>query len=198
MLLGSFQKIPGEAGCDEAGRGSLVGAVFAAAVILPNDFFHKGIKDSKQLNFKNREKMRILIEKESIAYSVKNIEVEMIDRVNVLQATIMAMHASIEGLNQKPSYLLVDGNYFKSYPEIPHSCMVKGDSRFMSIAAASILAKTYRDEYMNTLNLEYPMYNWKQNKGYGTLKHRKAIHIWGMSPYHRKSFRLKEINNHLA
>jgi len=180
-----------EAGLDEAGRGCFAGPVFASAVILPQDFHHPFLNDSKQLSEKERNILRPIIEKESIAFQVASISNEEIDRMNILQASFKAMHKSLDGLPVKPGLLLVDGNRFKPYKKIPHTCIIKGDGLYASIAAASILAKTYRDEYMKKIHTEYPGYGWDQNKGYGTRQHRLAIQQYGLCPYHRKSFRIQ-------
>lgn len=190
MLAPFFQKKLIEAGLDEAGRGCYAGPVFAAAVILPRDFHHPLLNDSKQLNEKQRDLLRPIIEKEAISFAVSQISNEEIDQINILKASIKAMHQAVEQLNKKPGLLLVDGNRFTSYKKIPHQCFVKGDGRFASIAAASILAKTYRDEWMNTLHKEFPIYGWNKNKGYGTLIHRKSIEVHGLCQHHRKSFRI--------
>jgi ribonuclease HII len=177
-----------EAGCDEAGRGCLAGPVFAAAVILPPDFHHPLLNDSKQVTPANRELLRTYIEDHAIAYAVASASVEEIDQENILNASFLAMHRAIAQLNPIPQLILVDGNRFKAYAGIPHQCFVKGDSQYAAIAAASILAKTYRDEYMKQIHQQYPYYNWQKNKGYPTLQHRRAIEKSGLSPYHRKSF----------
>ncbi len=179
-----------EAGCDEAGRGCLAGPVYAAAVILPPDFSNPLLDDSKKLNARTRESMRKVVESEALAYAVGVAEVEEIDQVNILNASILAMHRAVEKLSPEPAYLLVDGNRFKPYWAIPHSCIIKGDGIYASIAAASILAKTYRDEYMETLHLEYPGYGWSRNRGYPTREHRLAILESGPTEHHRRSFRL--------
>ncbi|TSA42605.1 MAG: ribonuclease HII [Chitinophagaceae bacterium] len=179
-----------EAGIDEAGRGCYAGPVFAAAVILPKDFRHPLLNDSKQLNEKQRDLLRPLIEKESIAFGVGQIDQKEIDRINILQASFRAMHLSIEQLAVTPEILLVDGNRFKTYPFIPHQCIVKGDGKIASIAAASILAKTYRDAYMKKIHLAFPQYGWDKNKGYGTQVHRDAIARLGLCIHHRKSFKI--------
>ncbi|MCX6313447.1 MAG: ribonuclease HII [Sphingobacteriales bacterium] len=179
-----------EAGIDEAGRGCYAGPVFAAAVILPKDFRHPLLNDSKQLNEKQRDLLRPLIEKESIAFGVGQIDQKEIDRINILQASFRAMHLSIEKLAVTPEILLVDGNRFKTYPFIPHQCIVKGDGKIASIAAASILAKTYRDAYMKKIHLAFPQYGWDKNKGYGTQVHRDAIERLGLCIHHRKSFKI--------
>jgi ribonuclease HII len=179
-----------EAGCDEAGRGCLAGPVFAAAVILPANFRSPLLNDSKQITESNRLALRVLIEKKAIAWAVGVVSHEEIDAINILQASFLAMHRAVDQLHTKPEILLIDGNRFKTYEGIPHQCEIKGDGRIKSIAAASILAKTYRDEYMEKLAQEYPHYNWQQNKGYPTKSHRSAIKEHGISPYHRKTFRL--------
>ena len=179
-----------EAGCDEAGRGCLAGPVFAAAVILPANFRSPLLNDSKQITESNRLALRVLIEKKAIAWAVGVVTHEEIDAINILQASFLAMHRAVDQLHTKPEILLIDGNRFKAYQGIPHQCEIKGDGRIKSIAAASILAKTYRDEYMEKLAQEYPHYNWQQNKGYPTKSHRSAIKEYGISPYHRKTFRL--------
>lgn len=179
-----------EAGCDEAGRGCLAGPVVAAAVILPPDFTHPSLNDSKQINEKNRYLLRTEIEQSALAFAIGIIDNNGIDESNILKASIMAMHKALDSLNIVPEHLIIDGNKFIQYKNIPHMCIVKGDSKFLSIAAASILAKTYRDDIMNELHQAYPQYNWKQNKGYPTREHRKAIKEFGTTPYHRMSFRL--------
>jgi len=188
MLLTYLQKELLEAGLDEAGRGCYAGPVFAAAVILPTDFNHPLLNDSKLLNEKERDLLRPIIEKESIAYAVASVDNNEIDIINILQASFKAMHLSITKLLIVPELLLIDGNRFNAYKNLPHRCIIKGDGKFTSIAAASILAKTYRDEYMQQLHHQYPHYGWKQNKGYGTAFHRQAINQHGLCPYHRKSF----------
>ena len=188
MLAAYYHKTRIEAGCDEAGRGCYAGPVFAAAVILPKNFSHPFLNDSKLLSEKQRELLRPVIESEAIAFSVSSVDNEEIDRSNILKASFRAMHLAISSLAVSPEYLLIDGNRFTSYPRIPHRCFVKGDGRFASIAAASILAKTYRDQYMLNLHNEFPHYAWDQNKGYGTAVHRKAIESFGLCRYHRKSF----------
>lgn len=190
MLLPYFDKIKIEAGCDEAGRGCLAGAVFAASVILPKDFICEGLNDSKQLKEKERYRLREIIEKEALTWAVGIVSPEEIDEINILNASFLAMHRAIERLTICPQHLLIDGNRFKKYKNIPHTCIVKGDGKFLSIAAASILAKTYRDDYMMQLHEEFNMYDWKSNKGYPTPKHRKGIEQFGTTPYHRKSFTL--------
>lgn len=179
-----------EAGCDEAGRGCLAGAVFAAAVILPKGFRNELLNDSKQLSEKHRYELRPVIEKEAIAWAVGIVSPEEIDRINILRASFLAMHRAIDQLKTRPEHLLIDGNRFTPYPGIPHTTVIKGDGKYESIAAASILAKTYRDDYMELLDREYPAYGWKQNKGYPTRAHREAILRHGITPYHRKTFTL--------
>lgn len=188
MLLNCYQNELVEAGCDEAGRGCLAGPVFAAAVILPKDFKAGELNDSKKLNHKQREALRIIIEKEAIAWAVAEVDHLEIDKINILNASFLAMHRAIEKLTRRPEYLVIDGNRFKTYPEIPHACIVKGDGKYLNIAAASILAKTHRDAYMEQIAEEYPVYQWKQNKGYPTIVHRNAALAHGLSPYHRKTF----------
>ncbi len=190
MLLSCYQQQLIEAGCDEAGRGCYAGPVFAAAVILPKDFSHPLLNDSKQVNEQNRYQLRNIIEQEALAYAVASIDNEEIDTINILKASFKAMHLAIDQLRIVPEMLLIDGNRFVPYKKTPHECMVKGDGRFASIAAASILAKTYRDDYMKTIHEEYPMYDWINNKGYGTLNHRTAIEQNGICKYHRKSFNI--------
>ena len=190
MLNPFFQTALTEAGCDEAGRGCLAGPVFAAAVILPNDFYHPLLNDSKQVIEKDRNQLRRIIEAEAIAYAVASIDNTEIDRINILKASFKAMHAALDKLKTKPQLLLIDGNRFPRYKKIPHHCIIKGDAIYSSIAAASILAKTYRDEYMLTLYEQFPQYAWHTNKGYGTAEHRNAIEQHGPCEYHRRSFRL--------
>lgn len=187
-LLRFFQEALIEAGCDEAGRGCYAGPVFAAAVILPKDFHHPLLNDSKQVKEAHRNELRRVIEETALAFAVAQVSVEEIDRINILKASFTAMHRAIDSLQTKPQLLLIDGNRFIKYKRIPHKTFVKGDGRFASIAAASILAKTYRDEYMLQLHDAFPHYNWKQNKGYGTEEHRKAIEQFGLCEHHRKSF----------
>ncbi|MBK5210136.1 MAG: ribonuclease HII [Flavobacteriaceae bacterium] len=179
-----------EAGTDEAGRGCLAGPVVAAAVILPDGFFHPLLNDSKQLTEKQREILRPIIEKNALTFGVSYVFETKIDEINILQASILAMHLAIEKLAVEPEHIIVDGNKFKPYKNIPHTTIVKGDAKFMSIAAASVLAKTYRDDFMKNLDLEFPNYQWRNNKGYPTLFHRNAIREFGITNYHRKSFRL--------
>ncbi len=190
MLLPFFHNKFFEAGLDEAGRGCFAGPVFAAAVILPKDFYHPSLNDSKQLSKEERETLRPIIERESIAFAVGSVCNEEIDRINILQASFKAMHISLNRLKIKPGILLVDGNRFKSYKEMPHHCIIKGDGMYASIAAASVLAKTYRDEHMLRLHKRYKMYAWHNNKGYGTSEHRTAIEQHGLCRYHRKSFNI--------
>ncbi|MBW2963019.1 ribonuclease HII [Mesonia aestuariivivens] len=190
MLKLKYHKDLIECGTDEAGRGCLAGPVTAAAVILKDNFKNKLLNDSKQLSEKNRNSLRLLIEKKAVCYGVAHVMMEEIDEINILNASILGMHRSIDQLQTIPEHIAVDGNKFKAYQEIPHACIIKGDAKFLNIAAASILAKTYRDEYMAKIHEEYPMYNWKQNKGYPTKQHREAIKKYGITKYHRKSFRL--------
>jgi ribonuclease HII len=190
MLLPYLEANRLEAGCDEAGRGCLAGSVYAAAVILPPDFYNEDLNDSKQLSEKKRYALRPIIEREAIAWAVGIVTPEEIDKINILKASFLAMHRAIEQLDQKPEHLLIDGNRFTPYPNISHTTVVKGDGKYLSIAAASILAKTYRDDYMNQLALEYPEYRWIDNKGYPTKAHREAIRKYGITPYHRKTFTL--------
>jgi len=179
-----------EAGCDEAGRGCLSGPVFAGSVILPKDFHHPLLNDSKQMTESNRYELRTIIEKEALAWAVGQVSNEEIDKINILNASFLAMHRAIDELKIKPASLLIDGNRFKPYKNIPHKCIIKGDAKFASIAAASVLAKTYRDDYMNTLHDAYPHYGWNHNKGYATEIHRAAIEKHGITIHHRKSFKL--------
>lgn len=192
MLLPYMNSGVVEAGCDEAGRGCLAGAVYAAAVVLPPDFRNELLNDSKKLTEKQRYALRPLIEEAALAWAVGIVTPQEIDRINILNASFLAMHRAIEQLRVTPQHLLIDGNRFKPYPGIAHTCVVKGDGKYEAIAAASILAKTYRDEYMNELHEKYPMYDWKSNKGYPTKAHRAAIAQYGPSPYHRLSFQLLE------
>jgi len=179
-----------EAGCDEAGRGCLAGPVVAAAVILPQDFKHPVLNDSKQLSHKQRESLRIVIEKEAIAWAIGFCSPEEIDEINILNASFLAMHRAVEKLSIAPQHLLIDGNRFKSYPGIPHTCIVKGDGKYFSIAAASVLAKTFRDDLMEKIHMEFPHYRWNSNKGYGTAAHREGIAKYGTTEHHRMTFRL--------
>ena len=190
MLKAYFNKTFREAGCDEAGRGCLAGPVFAAAVILPKNYRNKWLNDSKKLSDKDRYELRPEIESKALAYAVAQVSHTEIDEINILNASFLAMHRAVEQLQPSPDFLLIDGNRFKAYPGIPHQCIIKGDGKFMSIAAASILAKTYRDDYMKKLDLKYPQYLWAQNMGYPTLAHREAIRQFGPCAHHRMSFRL--------
>lgn len=192
-LLFCMQSDCAEAGCDEAGRGCLAGPVFAASVILPEGFYHEKLTDSKQLSEKNRNELRDFIENNALCFAVEMCSAEEIDEINILWASVKAMHKALSKLSLKPEHILVDGNKFRPFSDIPHTCVVKGDSRYMSIAAASILAKTYRDEYMKHLHKQYPAYHWNENKGYPTRAHRQAIQQHGITPYHRKSFALMEL-----
>jgi len=189
MLLSSYSNKNTEAGCDEAGRGCLAGPVFAAAVILPKDYQHELLNDSKKLSKLNRDLLRKQIEKDAIAFAVASCTPEEIDQINILNASFLAMHRAIDQLKTMPELLLIDGNRFKSYLNIPHHCIIKGDGRFLSIAAASILAKTYRDEYMMNLHQKFTNYAWNKNKGYPTLQHKLAIQEFGLTKHHRKTFR---------
>ena len=179
-----------EAGCDEAGRGCLAGSVYAAAVILPDDYQNDLLNDSKQLTEKRRYQLREIIERDAVAWAVGIVTPEEIDKINILNASILAMHRALDQLKVRPEAIIVDGNRFKPYNKIPHTTIVKGDGKYLSIAAASILAKTYRDDYMNRLAEEYPQYDWRSNKGYPTKNHREAIKQFGITPYHRKSYNL--------
>ena len=179
-----------EAGCDEAGRGCLAGSVYAAAVIFPADYQNEELNDSKQLTDKKRHQLREIIERDALAWAVGVVTPEEIDKINILNASFLAMHRALDQLKVRPEAIIVDGNRFKQYGEVPHVCIVKGDAKYLSIAAASILAKTYRDDYMDRLAEEYPQYDWKSNKGYPTKKHREAIRQYGVTPYHRMSYNL--------
>ncbi|MBO5812813.1 MAG: ribonuclease HII [Bacteroidaceae bacterium] len=190
MLLPFLESGRIEAGCDEAGRGCLAGPVFAAAVILPQDFSNDLLNDSKQLTEKQRYLLRPIIEKEALAWAVGVVSAEEIDKINILTASFLAMHRAVDDLKIRPEHLLIDGNRFKPYGNVPFTTIVKGDGKMASIAAASILAKTYRDDFMNKIAVEYPQYDWLSNKGYPTVKHRNAIKEYGITPYHRKSFNL--------
>lgn len=192
MLPSFYSDYPFEAGCDEAGRGCLAGPVFAAAVILPKHFEDPLLNDSKQIAEKTRDYLRETIEKNALAWAVAMLPNQEIDAINILNASIKAMHLALEKLHISPNFILVDGNRFKPYKNIPYKCIVKGDSKFASIAAASILAKTHRDEYMKNLHSLFPQYNWKKNKAYPTREHREAILKYGVSPHHRLSFKLTE------
>ena len=177
-------------GVDEAGRGPLAGPVFAAAVILPSDFECEELNDSKKLTEKIRYKLRPIIEEKALAWAVGVVSAEEIDQINILNASFLAMHRAVEKLGMEPEHLIIDGNRFKKYKEVPHDCVVKGDGKYLSIAAASVLAKTYRDDYMNEIDKQYPAYRWSKNKGYPTKDHRKAIEEFGPTEHHRKSFTL--------
>ena len=193
MKLKPFLTSESEAGCDEAGRGCLAGPVVAAAVILPKGYNNKQLNDSKKISEKIRNQLRIDIEKKATAIGIGIVDEKKIDQINILQASLLAMHIAVKNLNTVPSHLIIDGNNFNSYPEISHDCIVKGDNKFMNIAAASIIAKTKRDELMKKLSEEHPEFFWHQNKGYPTKKHREAIFKYGKSEYHRKSFRVSTI-----
>ncbi len=190
MLLPYLNKELIEAGCDEAGRGCLAGAVYAAAVILPTDYVNERLNDSKKLTEHQRYALREEIERDALAWAVGVVLPAEIDKINILNASFLAMHRAIDQFSIRPQHLLIDGNRFNKYHDVPHTTVVKGDGKFLSIAAASILAKTYRDDYMNKLHEEYPMYDWKGNKGYPTKKHREAIAKYGTTPYHRMTFNL--------
>ncbi|MEZ5057470.1 MAG: ribonuclease HII [Saprospiraceae bacterium] len=190
MLAPFFKKDTIEAGCDEAGRGCLAGPVYAAAVILPPDFDDPILNDSKQLKKKVRNELREMIQKKALAWAVGIVDHKEIDEINILNASFLAMHRALDQLEIRPDLILVDGNRFQNYGETPYECMIKGDGRFASIAAASILAKTYRDDYMESMAEKYPHYGWDSNMGYPTKKHRAAIRDFGVSPIHRRSFRL--------
>ncbi|MEN9521880.1 MAG: Ribonuclease [Bacteroidota bacterium] len=192
MLKPYFQKTFIEAGCDEAGRGCLAGPVFAAAVILPKNYKNELLNDSKKLSEANRNILREMIEQDAIAIAVASLNNKEIDKYNILASSIKAMHKAVSNLSIKPEFLLIDGNRFTPYPTIQHKCIVKGDALFMSIAAASILAKTYRDEYMLNIAKEFPEYDWQQNKGYPTAHHRAMLSKYGITKYHRKTFTWKE------
>lgn len=190
MLSLFYQTELPEAGIDEAGRGCYAGPVFAAAVILPEGFYHPLLNDSKQVSAKQRDLLQEVIETKALSWAVASVDNEEIDRINILQASFKAMHLAIEKLTPPPGLLLIDGNRFKPYGQTPHQCIIKGDSKLASIAAASILAKTYRDAYLLKLHEEFPQYGWDKNKGYGTAVHRKAIEQYGLCKYHRKSYRI--------
>jgi ribonuclease HII len=190
MLAPFFSPEKVEAGCDEAGRGCLAGPVFAAAVVLPKNFFHPLLNDSKQVKEADRRQLREVIEEQALAWAVASASHEEVDKINILKASFLAMHRALAQLKLVPQLLLVDGNRFAPYADIPHRCIVKGDAKFASIAAASILAKTHRDEFMEMLDTQFPCYGWKENKGYPTAAHRAAIALHGISPYHRKTFNL--------
>jgi len=190
MLKGHYYEGKIEAGCDEAGRGCLAGSVYAAAVILPEDYQNELLNDSKQLTEKRRYQLREIIQRDAVAWAVGIVTPEEIDKINILNASILAMHRALDQLKVHPEAIIIDGNRFKPYQKLPHTTIVKGDGKYLSIAAASILAKTYRDDYMNELAKEYPQYDWLSNKGYPTKKHREAIKQYGITPYHRKSYNL--------
>ena len=190
MLLPFLNEDKIEAGCDEAGRGCLAGSVYAAAVILPPDFKNDLLNDSKQLTERQRYQLREVIEREALAWAVGIVTPEEIDKINILNASFLAMHRAVDQLKVRPEHLLIDGNRFKKYQDLPHTTVVKGDGKYLSIAAASILAKTYRDDYMNALHEKYPYFDWNKNKGYPTKKHRAAIREHGATPYHRMTFNL--------
>lgn len=189
-LLPYYDKDKMEAGCDEAGRGCLAGPVVAASVILPKDFRHPFLNDSKQLSEKKRDQLRPIIEREAISFGVSFITPAEIDEINILKASFLGMHRAVDQLSVLPELLLIDGNRFNPYPSVPHICVIKGDGKYLNIAAASILAKTYRDEYMERLHQQFPVYDWHNNKGYPTLKHREAIKNFGPTDHHRQSFTL--------
>ena len=190
MLASHYYEGKIEAGCDEAGRGCLAGSVYAAAVILPEGYQNELLNDSKQLSEKKRYQLREIIERDAVAWAVGIVTPEEIDQINILNASILAMHRALDQLKVRPEAIIVDGNRFKPYKKLPHTTIVKGDGKYLAIAAASILAKTYRDDYMNQLAEEYPQYDWLSNKGYPTKKHREAIKQFGITPYHRKSYNL--------
>ena len=190
MLLNKYYEGKIEAGCDEAGRGCLAGSVYAAAVILPDGYQNELLNDSKQLTEKRRYQLREMIQRDAVAWAVGIVTPREIDKINILNASILAMHRALDQLKVRPEAVIVDGNRFKKYQDLPHTTIVKGDGKYMAIAAASILAKTYRDDYMNRLAEEYPQYDWRKNKGYPTKKHREAIRQFGTTPYHRMSYNL--------
>ena len=190
MLASHYYEGKVEAGCDEAGRGCLAGSVYAAAVIFPEDYQNDELNDSKQLTDKRRKLLREIIQRDAVAWAVGIVTPEEIDRMNILNASILAMHRALDQLTVRPEAIIVDGNRFKPYQQLPHTTIVKGDGKYLSIAAASILAKTYRDDYMDELAKEYPQYDWLSNKGYPTKKHREAIRQYGITPYHRKTFNM--------
>lgn len=192
MLELKYDKSRIEAGCDEAGRGCLAGPVFAAAVILPDNFSNELLNDSKQLTEKQRNYLRPIIEKEALAWAVDSLDNREIDEINILNASFAAMHRALDQLKIRPGHIIIDGNRFKKYRDVDHLCIVKGDGKYMSIAAASVLAKTHRDEYMEKLHEQFPVYNWKQNKGYPTQEHRNKIKEFGITDFHRKSFNLAD------
>jgi len=188
VLSPFFNEQETEAGCDEAGRGCIAGPVCAAAVILPTGFYHPLLNDSKKLTEEIRYSLRSVIEQEALDFSVAFVDHRQIDKINILQASFKAMHKALDTMTMRPTFLLIDGNRFKRYKKVPHECIIQGDGKYASIAAASILAKTYRDDFMNALHDKHPAYNWKQNKGYPTVFHRNAVLNFGMSTYHRKTF----------
>lgn len=190
MLASHYYEGKVEAGCDEAGRGCLAGSVYAAAVIFPENYQNEELNDSKKLTDKRRKQLREIIQRDAVAWAVGIVTPEEIDKINILNASILAMHRALDQLKVRPEAVIVDGNRFKSYQSLPHTTIVKGDGKYLSIAAASILAKTYRDDYMDKLAEEYPQYDWLSNKGYPTKKHREAIRQYGITPYHRKSFNM--------
>lgn len=190
MLLQHYYEGLTEAGCDEAGRGCLAGSVYAAAVILPPDYCNDEINDSKKLSATQRYRLRHVIESDALAWAVGIVTPEEIDRINILNASILAMHRALDRLTLRPQAVIVDGNRFSPYADLPYTTIVKGDAKYLSIAAAAILAKTYRDDYMSGLDTEYPQYGWRSNKGYPTAAHREAIRRYGISPYHRRTFNL--------
>ncbi|SMG46397.1 ribonuclease HII [Sphingobacterium psychroaquaticum] len=192
MLLSTFQKELIEAGCDEAGRGCLAGPVYAAAVIFPSDYSNPLLNDSKQLSEKKRMALRPIIEQEALAFAVASVSAAEIDQINILNASYLAMHRALDQLSTKADFIIVDGNRFKTYQQVPHTCIVKGDGKYLSIAAASILAKTYRDEYMDGIAQDFPQYDWLSNKGYPTIKHRNAVLAYGSCIHHRKTFKITE------
>ncbi|WP_134089703.1 ribonuclease HII [Olivibacter sp. XZL3] len=192
MLLSTFQNELIEAGCDEAGRGCLAGPVFAAAVVFPCSFQHEILNDSKILSATQRYSLREMIQNEALAFAVASASAEEIDQINILNASFLAMHRALDALKMPAEYILVDGNRFKKYQNIPHQCIIKGDGKYLSIAAASILAKTYRDDYMENLANEHPEYDWLQNKGYPTKRHRDAVLKYGLTPHHRKTFKITD------
>lgn len=197
MLELNYSGLANEAGCDEAGRGCLAGPVFAAAVILPPDFKNDKLNDSKQLTEKQRYQLRDIIMREAAAYAVAKLDAPKIDEINILNASIKSMHLALDQLEVRPEFIIVDGNRFKPYGDIKHQTIVKGDGKYMSIAAASVLAKTFRDDFMKQIDKEFPQYNWAKNKGYPTADHRAAIEKYGITPYHRRSFRLLDMQTKL-
>lgn len=192
MLLSYYQNQMIEAGCDEAGRGCLAGPVYAAAVVFAPDYHHDLLNDSKKLSEKQRMLLRPIIEREAVAYAVASVSAEEIDRINIHNASYLAMHRALDQLTDKAEFIIVDGNRFIPYQQIPHTCIIKGDGKYLSIAAASILAKTYRDEYMESIAADFPHYGWLNNKGYPTIKHRSAVLEYGLTPHHRKTFRITD------